>query len=496
MKKILLLLSIFPYITTAFSQTTYSNSYDIVESSDNAFRVFQKDSLIFTVSISACGTLSSFTSCTGILCTNLAGEEQWKMAIDTTSLIGVNAVTITEDHLYLALKSQSESYQGAQIYKVDFLGNIVESTNIIDEENFLVYGLHKVDDGFKLYVGKADDDPDIHGALVYLDENYEQVSLQRYTFEGMLQFIPFTMVELGDEGSNIIVGYAGTDELWRTTMIRLDTTGNVLWTYPMLGENTPTSSNLKISYIPDQGFYVNFAVGDPFEPLDPPRVKFARFSETGELIWSRNLNNIEDSGIRNAFLTNNNELVGVGVATVDTVSGLHGYINRFDLEGNLLWERIIVEQSFSSILYSNFIHDGIELEDGDLVFCGLTIDDSSGTPGLRGNTWLVRTTSDGCLDIDDCDNLTPTEEVSLLAQKEFILYPNPADSYITIDADNFSNQDDWDVRVFNANGQLESVVQVSAFPHQIRTENLAAGFYFLEIENGKGFRKMLKFVRE
>ena len=495
MKIILIAICFLFSISTAFAQTTYSNSHDIAESADNAFRVFQKDSLIFTVSLGFCGTINSFTNCTGILCTNLAGEEQWKVAIDTTSLIGVNAVTITEDHLYLALKSQSESYQGAQIYKIDFLGNIVESANIIDEENFLVYGLHKIEDGFKLYVGKADDDPDIHGALVYLNEDYEQVSLQRYTFEGMIQFFPMTMVELGDEGSNIIVVYVGTDELVRTTMIRLDATGNVLWTYPMLGENTPTSSSLKILYIPDEGFYVNFIVGDAFDPGNPTRAKFAKFSESGELIRSKVMGFIENSGIRTSFLTNNQEVVGVGVVTVDSLPGLHGYINRFDLEGNLLWERIIVELDFSANPV-NFLHGGVELDNNDLVFCGLVPDDDSGTPALRGNTWLVRTTPDGCLDIDDCDNLTPTEEVSLLAQKEFILYPNPADSYITIDADNFSNQDDWKIRIFNASGRLESITEARDFPHELNTQNLVAGFYFLELKNEKGLRKMLKFVRK
>ncbi len=495
MKRILLFFTIFLFITTAFSQTTYSNSYDIEESSDNAFRVFQKDSLIFTVSLGFCGTINSFVDCTGILCTNLAGEEQWKMAIDSARWIGANAVTITEDYLYLALQSRSISYQGPQIYKVDFLGNLVDSANIIDEEDFLVYGLHKVENGFKLYVGKTDDAPEIYGALVYLNEDYEQVSLQRYTFEEMIQFIPVTMVELGEEGSNVIVVYAGTDELIRTTMIRLDPVGNVLWTYPMLGENATANCNIKLIHIPNEAFYVNFIVGNAFEPLDPLRAKFAKFSEDGDLIWSRNLNSIDDSSIRTSFLTSNQEVVGVGVATVDSIPGLHGYINRFDLEGNLLWERIIVETDFS-INPVNFLHGGIELDNSDLIFCGLIPDDNSGTPALTSNTWLVRTTSDGCLDLDDCDNLTPTEEVSLLAQKDFILYPNPTDAYLTIDADNFSNQDDWNIRIFNASGQLESTNQVSDFPYQINTENLAFGFYFLELENKKGARKMLKFVRQ
>ena len=136
------------------------------------------------------------------------------------------------------------------------------------------------------------------------------------------------------------------------------------------------------------------------------------------------------------------------------------------------------------------------MNNNDLIFCGNLIDDNSGSPALRGNTWLVRTTSDGCLDIDNCDNLTPTEEVSLQDQKEFILYPNPTADYLTVDADNFSNQEDWKIRVFNASGQLESITKVRDFPHQLNTQNLAAGFYFLELKNGKGLRKMLKFVRE
>ncbi len=495
MKSFLLFFATLFFTTTAFTQTTYSNSYDITESSDNAFRIFQKDSLIFTVSLGLCGTFQSFVNCTGILCTNLAGEEQWKMAIDNTSWIGANAVTITEDYLYLALQSAGEPDLGPQLFKVDFFGNLVESADIIDQENFWVYGIHKVEDGFKLYVGKTEEANDIYGGVIYLNEDYEQVSLYRYTFEEMIQIIPNTMVELGDDGSNIIVRYVGTDELRRTTMIRLDQMGNVLWTYPMLGENTPSSSDLKILHIPDEGFYVSFIVGFDWDPLNLPKVRIAKFSETGDLIWSRDLNNIDNSIIEKTFVTNNQEIVGMGTATVDNIPGLHGYINRFDLEGSLLWEHIIIEPNFSANPF-NFLHEGVELENGDLIFCGLVADDNSGTPGLIGNTWLVRTTSDGCLDVDDCENLTPTEEVSLQEQKEFILYPNPADSYITIDADNFSNQEDWKIRIFNASGQLESITEARVFPHQLNTQNLVAGFYFLELENEKGLRKMLKFIRK
>ena len=226
------------------------------------------------------------------------------------------------------------------------------------------------------------------------------------------------------------------------------------------------------------------------------QAKFAKFSEDGDLIWSREMNfNLEERGIRTSFLTNNQEIVGVGGAFVDSLPGLHGYINRHDLEGNLLWERIIVETEFSTNFF-NFINGGIELDNNDLIFCGYLNDDSSGTPAFRTNTWLYRTTSDGCLDINNCDNLTPTEEVSIQDQKEFILYPNPTADYLTVDADNFSNQEDWKIRVFNASGQLESITEVRDFPHQLNTQNLAAGFYFLELKNEKVLRKMLKFVKK
>ena len=495
MKIFLISFSFLIFAAPTFSQTTYSNSYDIAESSDNAFRVFQKDSLIFTVNLSACGTFQSFVSCTGILCTNLAGEEQWTMAIDSTGLASIDAVTITDDFLYLALQSRSIAYQGPQIYKVDFFGNIVDSANIIEAENFFVYGLYKVEDGFKIYASKSEEAPEVYAALVYLNEDYEQISLQRFTFEEMIEVIPLTIVELEEAGSNMIVHYKGTDELVRTTMIRLDTAGNVLWTYPMLGDNTPSSFNLKLLHVPNEAFYVTFVVGNSWDFDNPVRAKLAKFSENGDLIWSKVMNYIEDIGVRNSFLTSNQEIVGLGISLVDSLPGFQGYINRFDLEGNILWERKIVETNFS-INPTGFFNGGIELDNNDLIFCGNLIDDDSGTPALRGNTWLVRTTADGCLDIDACDNLTPTEELSLLDQKEFILYPNPAADYIMVDADNFSNQEEWKIRVFNANGQLESVGKTRDFPHQLNTQNLAAGFYFLELENEKGFRKMLKFVRK
>ncbi len=498
MKILLIILSFLIFCIPASSQTTYSNSYDIAESSDNAFRIFKKDSLMFTVSLSVCGIAQSNISCTGILCTNLAGEEQWRTVIDSSYWINENAVTITEDFLYLALQSRSQAYQGPQIHKVAFSGDVIESANIIEEDNFRVSSLHKVEDGFKLYAGNDGENIEIYGAMIYLNEDYEQVSFHRYTPMDMTFILPVTEVELGDAGSNVIIRYIGTDELARTTMIRLDTVGNVLWTYPMLDENTPISSNIDIFYVPDDGFYVTFVTGDPLDPFNPFFIKYklAKFSDSGNLIWSRNVNQILNVGIFNTFMTADQQIVGAGLIETDTVGPLQGYLTRFDLDGNVLWERIIFEEEFSnSGFYLNHLNNGLELDNGDLLFCGSVNDENSGTPGLINNTWLVRTTADGCLDIDDCDNLTPTEEVALLEQKDFILYPNPAGNYITVDAENFLNQDEWDILIFNASGQLESEVQVNAFPHQINTQSLAAGFYFMKLRSKKGLRKMLKFVR-
>ena len=135
-------------------------------------------------------------------------------------------------------------------------------------------------------------------------------------------------------------------------------------------------------------------------------------------------------------------------------------------------------------------------DNGDLVFCGYITDDASGSVGLRSNIWLVRTTPDGCLDINNCDNITPTEDLALEPQPEFILYPNPVDTYVTIALDDLQNFDDWNIRVFNASGQLQSIAQTNEFPFQLNTEELAAGFYFLELSNKNGTRQMVKFVRQ
>jgi len=106
------------------------------------------------------------------------------------------------------------------------------------------------------------------------------------------------------------------------------------------------------------------------------------------------------------------------------------------------------------------------------------------------------TTEDGCLDIDDCDNFTSTQEVVLENQVNFTLHPNPVGFYVTVDLENLPDLGEWNIRVFNANGQLKHMVQTRQFPYQISTENLATGFYFLELTNQEGASKTLKFVRQ
>ena len=128
-------------------------------------------------------------------------------------------------------------------------------------------------------------------------------------------------------------------------------------------------------------------MGFYWDPIDnPERQKLAKFTENGELLWSKDMILVGDSKFFSTFLTANNEIIGAGSIMIDSLGPLQGHIGRFDLDGNILWERTIIEDQFSEGIYLNQLNNGLELDNGDLVFCGLINDDNSGTPGLRSNT--------------------------------------------------------------------------------------------------------------
>ncbi len=85
-------------------------------------------------------------------------------------------------------------------------------------------------------------------------------------------------------------------------------------------------------------------------------------------------------------------------------------------------------------------------------------------------------------------------KTNIKPESGYSLFPNPANSTITIKAADNTNSLSVDITILNCNGILVKTVSHNDFPVQVDISNLASGIYFVRIETAKSVetKKMVK----
>lgn len=78
--------------------------------------------------------------------------------------------------------------------------------------------------------------------------------------------------------------------------------------------------------------------------------------------------------------------------------------------------------------------------------------------------------------------------VSELQNEAFVIYPNPAQDFVTL------NEDYKSVRIFNVNGS--EVLNISNNQNQIDVSSLSSGIYLIQLESTNGNLKRSKFIKK
>lgn len=452
---------------------------------------------------------------------NSAGSVQWAKTVGGVKISQV--VQTSWGGYYMAGINTVSSNMNFYLTKLDAAGTVLWSktfgkTSEPDE----LRSLALCPDGGLLMSGYADT---LNGAgfnpVAYVIKTDSNGVLQWSKHIGGTGGEEFYAAKPVSTGGYLCCGYTGSYGSQVGTesyLVRLDHSGNILWT-KVFGHNNRFDRIYDFVEEPGIGFYVT---GQGLYSSTLDNLFIAKTDTSGNFIWQKNYE--EFNGAWSIVKTQDNHLV-IGGYYINQTLGLYNdsYLIKTDTSGTISWSLQLGESGIDDKIWQVR-----ETPDAGFFITGST----SGVGNGRAS-WYIKTNAagqSGCRDslvtvpvtnlaiasttggnaapvyysasvsaaqisatmtpVVFCSGPTTVEENPDV--NGISIYPNPASHQFIIE----TNSDEWySVRIFNAAGQLAG----SRNNLKGKTEFLLAGFsegiYFVEI-SGAGFRKTEKLVVE
>jgi Secretion system C-terminal sorting domain len=171
--------------------------------------------------------------------------------------------------------------------------------------------------------------------------------------------------------------------------------------------------------------------------------------------------------------------IGAGQSTIilpDDVGLISGWLFKFSLEGDSIWSRYDMGPYPPHYTNNHFFGGVGVLSSGSIVAGG------SASEGQKKYIWLVKVTTDGCMDTLFCGLVDAKEAVMPEQQAEVRVYPNPASDYLMVEHHGAMGKD-LHFSLFDATGRL--VLRHKTGPAgagRIDVSGLAPGLYFFKAE--------------
>ncbi len=492
------LISLF-FLHISYAQITFSKSYDIDGYSDTGTGIIEHNGSFYIAVGSLCNGNNS--GCYSIIKTDLTG--------------GVKKINQFTIHPQTIQPSTSPSNSGILLKNdssIFICGVVTLDTPFFNYDNFLLkanmdgdsiwmqtYGtsytevnytvLSKTDTSLLLYSNKGLTPNVVGEDELWLFETDLEGNMVWEGFYGQQYgMVARQDIEVLDNG-NIAFSYLGCEstvfcdtQLMNVTLI--DPLGEEIWTStfsPFAGPvgSAPSSSLVALD---NGGFVVDY--NREFWPVvnDPPI-----------LVWLDSIGNVTDqhnfqwtdlSYISDMFLSSKGELIVVGnYDHINIGYGFAAWILAFSQDGDLLWERTVLDMNFP--LDSYWINAGTETSDGGFILTG-TIQ------GETNDVWLLKLDSIGCLEPGCEDMQIITSDKEALAQESeclFRVYPNPVRGQVLhIEAmPGQSLSKDVHLKLVNAFGQTVLEKEWDNFTMEtILVQRIPSGFYHLIISDEDG----------
>lgn len=177
-----------------------------------------------------------------------------------------------------------------------------------------------------------------------------------------------------------------------------------------------------------------------------------------------------------------------------------GMIARISSKGKFKWWRYIYDKIIMNSNQGGSLFDGLELENGDLAFSGVTFFNDNHD---QSNIWLLKTDSMGCI-TPGCtgynivlDKETVTNNINFEKELFFQVYPNPIGALATVSFYNFNHRPNSKISLIDIQGKVlsEQIIENSIQNINISMSGYQKGSYFIQYSaNGVVFQteKILK----
>lgn len=392
----------------------------------------------------------------------------------------------------------------AIIYKLDNNLKTVftyEFTDTLLRSNF-DYRILEIENGFVVYGTTQKQNYQVVGFVRRIDSLGNLLWNKEFLYSGSNNFVS-DVVLLNDSTlvMNNVVEKTLTDGFSGLRVIDLKT-GNTIQYMDTAGENK-VQLMLNFSDTNDGG-YVAYALElvNPLSGNGTFRSSFTKYNADLQQEWRKNWGKTRSGDAFRMFETykdQNGHLISIGKTLRDTFiydTFIHqnvpydyhvGWVFKFTENGDSIWSREIpltVPHSLNNV--SKSLYGGGVLSSGNIIAGG------SVEIGPNYYSWLIKLTSDGCIDsLFSCSPWTPpssaTEPFSG-RNADLSAYPNPAYRWVNLQ---FSAREEWGkLTVFNGTGQTmlersewlgngEIPVSVSTFP---------PGLYHAVVELSQGQR--------
>jgi Secretion system C-terminal sorting domain len=245
--------------------------------------------------------------------------------------------------------------------------------------------------------------------------------------------------------------------------------------------------------------FIFFAVTDTLHTLGYTKYVIALMDTNLNVLWKR-LYNIENNPLQNMFdiiVTSDKKIVFSGDAPVDSCTYLKsaGWLSELDSNGNTLWDR---RYYFRRNCQTTFM--GLaETENKNILGVGSISPTWSGTQ-LPQHVWIIKVDSNGKVNPSDSGFINPCAapnaiiEVGNVARQIVNLYPNPANNYLELMYNLYSN---GKLQILDISGKLLFQSELNSNDHEARIDisNFSNGIYFLKITT-KDKDETVKFVKQ
>jgi hypothetical protein len=405
------------------------------------------------------------------------------------------------------------------LLKFDYDGLLLDSNSYSLPNRFLFPGgpgsFSKTSEGF-LFGGSVEDSLQTDAALIKLNDNFNLTWLSSFgdnDYQSCWQ-----AKEISDGGFAFCGQTATSDTFGNMWLVKTDSIGDVVWSreygdyqtgfelafafirtsdggYALTGEkrynNLPadifivkTDSNGIMEWdttYGDNHFQRAWSIISTFDgnmviagfysccPGDPGRPYVAKFDLAGNLLWEKKFGiDMTTTGFYSIRELSDGSLIAAGMYTPLSNKSL-GLLVKMTANGDSLWWKTY----YSGFNSSNELHDVYPTSDGGFAACGVIFPQLPDTG--HQDLWVLKVDSLGC-EVSNC-----TVDVNeILHKPQLKIYPNPFTEFVSIEFINPVNH--FAIEIFDVTGRKIKTVQgKNENILSVDLKNLNEGIYLINV---------------